>query len=450
MDAAGSAWSEPVNAEAEIRQRVADRGAITFAEFMRLALYWPEGGYYRGLGIPIGGPSGDFYTSPLVHPAFGALLSIQLFQMWRFMDRPSSFSVLEMGAGNGRLCRDVVEFSRNLPEGFPQALGYICLDVDAQPGVEMGSTAAEGRPSVVRVAAHGPDWETLAPPPGIPVARFRGCVLSNELLDAIPVHQVTMQRGKLLEAYVALDQDELVIVHDNPSTPKLAERLDGLGVTLAEGQTAEICLGLAHWAEMVSDVLEDGFVLTVDYGREAGDLYSNEDRPRGTLTTFYRHIQTDAPLLRIGGQDITAQVDFTSVINEGRKVGLQPVGYSTQRGFLLNLGLQGWQRGLTRQGLPQRQSDANRAGMVDLVRPGGLGDFKVLIQGKGVGSPALWGFRAGGQPLGLERLMDSIPTPLMTPDHLDLNQGRDPGAGFEVEGYWPPLVVTDGDEEMRI
>jgi SAM-dependent MidA family methyltransferase len=437
-----------MTAEKEIRHRIMDRGAITFAEFMHLALYWPGGGYYRGPGDPIGGPHGDFYTSPLVHPAFGALLSVQLFQMWQLMDRPSPFTVLELGAGNGLLCRDVVKYSTNLPEGFPQDLGYICLDVDSLPGLETESAATEGRPPVVRVAADWHDWGTLAPPAGIPVGKFRGCVLSNELLDAFPVHQVIRKGGKLLEVYVALNQGELAIVHDGPSTPKLEERLDGLGLALAEGQTAEICLGLADWAESVSNVLKDGFVLTVDYGREAKDLYSNADRPRGTLTTFYRHIQTDAPLRRIGGQDITAQVDFTSVVNEGRNVGLLPVGHSTQREFLLNLGLQQWQRGLTRLGLLQHQTGANRAGMVDLVRPGGLGDFKVLVQGKGVASPALWGFQTSGQHEELKDLMDSVPAPLMTPEHLDLNQARNPGTEFQIEDYWPPFAAMDRNEEV--
>lgn len=423
-----------MTAEEEIRRRIADHGAITFAEFMDVALYWPAGGYYRGTGDPIGGAHGDFYTSPLVHPAFGGCLSVQLFQMWQLMDRPSPFTVLELGAGNGLLCRDVVEYSSNLPDGFPHALRYICLDFDSRTGLEKGSKSTGERPEVHRLVCGGYPGEDGKSPVSLPLAKFHGCVLTNELLDACPVHQVTMQGGSLLEACVTVEQGELAMVRGALSTPKLAARLDELGVTLVEGQTVEICLGLAGWAGTVADVLEAGFVLTVDYGREAEDLYSNTDRPRGTLTTFYRHTQTDAPLRRIGGQDITSQVDFTSVMNEGRKSGLTPMGYSTQRDFLLNLGLQNWQRGLTRLGLPQRQTDANRAGMVDLARPGGLGDFKVLVQGKNVGRHDLWGFRSGTRFPEFDDLMDSLQAPLMTPDHLDLSQGRDPGEEFQVEG----------------
>ncbi len=117
---------------------------------------------------------------------------------------------------------------------------------------------------------------------------------------------------------------------------------------------------------------------------------------------------------------------------------------------MLDLGLQEWQRRVISLRLPQRQTDANRAGMVDLTRPGGLGDFKVLVQGKGVGSPALWGFQTGGSHPELSGLMDSLPAPLMTPDHLDLNQGRNPGGEFQVEGYWPPFAVPRGDEERGL
>jgi SAM-dependent MidA family methyltransferase len=239
----------------------------------------------------------------------------------------------------------------------------------------------------------------------------------------------------------------LVIIHDEPSTPELANRLIEQGVILAEGQTVEICLGLPDWAGMVSDALEAGFVLTVDYGKEAEELYSNELRPRGTLTTFYRHTQTDAPLRRIGYQDITSQVDFTAVMNEGRKFGLQTLGYSTQKEFLHNLGIQRWQRGLTSLGLPQGQTEANRAGMVDLIRPGGLGDFKVLVQAKGISNTALWGFQSGEQEHEQDALLNSIPPPLMTPEHLDIRQSWNPSGEIQMEEFWPPFTALGGKEE---
>ena len=115
-----------MSAEAEIRRRIVEKGPVTFAEFMKVALYWPDGGYYSQRD-PVGG-SGDYYTSPLAHPAFGALIAVQLFQMWRLLERPSRFHVIEPGAGTGRLCLDVLSYAAQLPDGFGDSLLYVCVD----------------------------------------------------------------------------------------------------------------------------------------------------------------------------------------------------------------------------------------------------------------------------------------------------------------------------------
>jgi SAM-dependent MidA family methyltransferase len=410
-----------MKAEDEIRRRIREQGAISFAEFMGLALFWPEGGYYSGRE-PVG-PAGDFYTSPLVHPAFGALLALQLFQMWQLLEQPHPFTVVETGAGNGLLCRDVVAFSAGLLPGFTRSLRYICLDRGAVLGAEKDPHMGRPPAGVDRVVASG-----------FPFHGVRGCVLSNEFLDSMPVHQVTMHQGRLREIYVTVKGGELTGDLREPSTPALSARLDDLGIELSEGQTAEVNLGLAGWAGEVAAALEAGFMLTIDYGHPAGDLYSPERRYRGTLTTYYRHTQTDAPFRYIGRQDMTAQVDFTSVVQAGRRAGMEPLGFTLQRRFLSNLGLGLLQRRLSSLGLDQRAVQANRAGMVDLARPGGLGDFRVLAQGKGVGQAALWGFQPGPET---EALAENLPVPLLTSQHFSLLEGRYPGAEIEFEGLWP-------------
>ena len=395
-------------AESEVRRRIEERGFITFAEFMDLALYWPRGGYYSS-GDPIG-PGGDYYTSPQVHPVFAALLAVQLFQMWQLLDRPDPFTVVELGAGNGLLGRDLSACWESLPCKSPPSLRYVCLDRRAAPGIE--AEAGDDRPAdgVSRVAASG-----------IPLQRVVGCFLSNEYLDAFPVHQVTMTPEGLLETYVVLEDGQLATRLDMPSTPALADRLQALDIELAPGQTAEICLRLDDWAVRVAASLERGFVLTVDYGRPASELYSPELRPRGTLTTYYQHTQLDAPLRHVGRQDITAQVDFTSVTDAGRRNGLDVLGMDTQEQFLRRLGLSDMQQCLAALDLPQYAAQANRAGMLDLARPGGLGDFKVLCQGKRVGKPGLWGFTPSMQAT---NLAERLPVPLLTPRHLSLLEGR--------------------------
>ena len=417
--------------EAEIHRRIRVAGPITFAEFMELALYWPHGGYYSyqsGAAEPFG-PSGDYYTAPLAHPAFGALLAVQLYQLWQLMDGPNAFYVVELGAGNGLLCRDILTAVADLPGAMPnrfsQCLRYLCLD--RRRG---GDGLERGLPNTGRVVTEE-----------LPMHGLRGCILSNELLDAFPVHQVRQEQGELREVYIALADHPsspsgrgagvkghlLVETLAEPSTPALAARLEEVGITLAEGQTAEINLDLDAWAASVAASLSAGFVLTIDYGQSAAELYSPELRPRGTLTTYYRHVQTDTPLRNIGRQDITAQVDFTSVVNAGRRAGLAPLGYTTQRQFLRNLGLDRFRRRLASRSdsappelVAGRQAEANRAGLLALTRPGGLGDFKVLVQGKNVGQPKLWGVEPSPS---VGELIDSLPVPLLTDRHISLPKG---------------------------
>ena len=395
-------------AESEVRRRIDERGAITFAEFMDLALYWPRGGYYSS-GDPIG-PGGDYYTSPQVHPVFATLLAVQLFQMWQLLDRPDPFTVVELGAGNGLLSRDLSACWESLPCKSPPSLRYVCLDRRAAPGLETEADDDSPVAGVSRVAASG-----------IPLQRVVGCFLSNEYLDAFPVHQVAMTPDGLLETYVVLKDGQLVMGLGPPTTPALAARLQALDIELLEGQTAEICLRLDDWAVQVAASLERGFVLTVDYGRPASELYSPELRPRGTLTTYYQHTQLDAPLRHVGRQDITAQVDFTSVIDAGLRNGLELLRMDTQGRFLRHLGLSNMQQRLAALDLSQYAAQANRAGMLDLARPGGLGDFKVLCQGKRVGKPGLWGFTPSMQAT---NLAEQLPVPLLTPRHLSLLEGR--------------------------
>ena len=389
----------PTPAERAIRRRIARHGPITFAEFMAAALYGP-GGYYTRPTV-----GADYYTGPQVHPAFGALLAVQLFHLWTLLERPDPFNVLEPGGGDGLLCRDILTAARHLPDGFGDAIRYTVLDRRPAAGWERGF------PNADRVVG-----DVLAPsqPSARPPVH---CVLSNELLDALPVHWVRMDGGNLRELYVGIEFDvadgyegALVERTGEPSTPDLESRLSDLGITLADGQTAEICLLLDAWADATAALLDTGFVLTIDYGRAAGDLYDPALRPHGTLVTYRAHRQTDAPLHDVGRQDITAQVDFTSVQRAGEAVGLTTVGNVPQGLFLQRLGLQtirrnappldaggsGWitlpvgPDGLPPETLPdalQPEPDdgrAWRANLTHLAQPGGLGDFRVLLQSKGL------------------------------------------------------------------
>ena len=237
--------------ESLIVEEIRSLGPMTFARFMNLALYHEPWGYYSS-GRERIGAGGDFYTSPVAHPAFGALLTVQLAGMWEMMGKPSRFHVVELGAGTGVMARDIIEYSNHVSSDFADALEYVTIDMRHAHRVE-------GAHHVVS--------------DGIPLRGITGCILSNEYLDAMPVHQVTMEDGKLRELYVGVGGGELVEVVGEPSTGLLKERLDCLGVTLAERQHAEINLGLDDLLRSLSESLESGYVLSVDYGHEASDLY---------------------------------------------------------------------------------------------------------------------------------------------------------------------------------
>ena len=276
-------------------QRISEHGKMTFAEFMELALYWPNGGYYPRLGaVP---PPQDYYTAPMAHPAFGALIALQLEEMWRLLGEPSPFTVVEQGAGTGRLAGDIRDFSQYLDPSFHRALQYV--DVDRAGGVAPFSIEDAAASSIV------------------------GCILSNELLDAFPVHRVTVRDGKLLEIYVTRQEGRLVELLDDVSTDDIRARLESEAVHLAEGQIAEVCLELEPWARQAATMLRSGFVLTIDYGYPAAELYDAR-RSQGTLRCYYRHTLTGDPYRHIGEQDITAHVDFTAVASLGQRYGLEP------------------------------------------------------------------------------------------------------------------------------
>ena len=401
--------------EFEIKRRIRERGKITYAEFIEISLYWPHGGYYSSQE-PIGS-QGDYYTSPVVHPAFGALITVQLFQMWHEMGEPAHFTVVELGAGNGRLCQDIIHYSIEMPNNFASVIRYVCLD-RRTPEI----LAAE-LPKTFQVLANG-----------LPLKGLEGCILSNEYLDAFPVHQILMTKDGLKEIYIGMEGDELVEITDELSDPRLATRFANLGISLIEGQTAEVNLALDTWAQDVSAALDIGFVLTIDYGHLAQDLYDADIRSRGTLVTYHKHAQTDNPLTMIGSQDITAQVDFTSVKKSGESAGLNTLGLVTQREFLSNLQLATLQHRLSEQNLSPRQMQANQAGISNLIRPGGLGHFKVLLQGKNVGIPELWGIEGSKEVVSL---ISSLPVPLLTDQHLALPYGRFFEENAAFEAFWP-------------
>ncbi len=390
--------------EAEIRTRIAKRGPITFAEFMEVALYYPDGGYYTQARHDE--DHGDYFTSPSAHPAFSALIGGHLEAMWQVLGRPHPFHVVEMGAGSGLMAHDIFEYARENMPSLAEAVSYVSVDLYPQRA-NFGEVGKKIPAGVV------------------------GCVLSNELVDAFPVHRFEVRDGAIREIFVRVDENgRLESVGGEPSTPLLAQRLDDLGVVLPDGTRGEINLQIGPWVKQVSDVLDTGFAITIDYGYEAPELYL-PSRPGGTLATYYKHTSGSSPYQWIGSQDITAHVDFTTVVNEGRVAGLTPMGLLTQADYLDELGMRPWAEGLHRLDIPQHERDANSMAMRELVKPDGLGGFRVLVQEKGSGLSHIEETFPS-----LQRL-DDLPVPLLKGDHVPLLEGRYPQTTWELNSLWP-------------
>ena len=382
--------------EHEIGKLIQQHGRITFARFMQACLYSPGGGFYSARDGRI---NNHFGTSPTSHPVFGALIARQLEQMWRLLGEPPVFHVIEVGSGDGTLARSIGDACWGMDPRFGQALYYVAADYE---------------PGLLQSRDHTFDWVNENGDPtspseqglGLEIQRVKteglrafrnvvGCVLCNELIDNFPVHRFAIQGGRVKEVYVTTAQGNLTEVLDKPSSPRIEKRLAGLGLSLPEGYRGEVNLALEDWARQISGALDRGFILTIDYGELAADLYSPQNYG-GTLVCYNRHAAGSDPYQDIGQQDITCQVDFTSLIRMGDRHGLATVGYTSQSRFLENLGFSDFLDSLEAQGLSDARAELNRIAMMTLVDPNEYGDFKVLAQAKGDGSGiGLMGF--GGQ-----------------------------------------------------
>ncbi|MCY4625546.1 MAG: SAM-dependent methyltransferase [Chloroflexi bacterium] len=418
--------------ERHIRDTIEAEGPITFERFMELALYSPIGGYYR-FASPIGA-AGDYFTSPTAHPLFGTLLAAQLSQMWDSMGRPGRFTVLEPGAGSGVMARDIVKAAwADFPD-FARSLRYVALDYAPSPGSP----------------PPGLQW---AVSDGLPVRGIVGCIIANELLDAMPVNRFVVRDGVAREVYVTVDGEDFVEALGDPS-PSAKIALDHIGSLLPEGYRGEVCTRAHEWMMEAVRSLERGYVLVIDYGGTARSLYAPR-RNGGTLRCHYRHTVTGNPYVRVGQQDITAHVDFTNVKEFGEGAYNLPVvrtlGYTSQRRFLRNLGADIYLDVLARQSrpqpsfrsgaLPRQEYLANRMATQSLLQPEGLGGFRVLVLGKGGVGGGLWGFsRDNGRRRELRRGINSLRVPLRTPSHVPLMEGKYPHLA-EPQGWnWTEMT----------
>jgi SAM-dependent MidA family methyltransferase len=332
----------------EIRADIARNGGrITFDRYMELALYHPQHGYYTSRQQRIG-KKGDYFTSVSVGPLFGKLLAKQ-FLGWRDeLGNPAEFEVVEFGGHRGQLRDDILAATPDL------------------------------RYRVIEVG-------DVLPNPIV------GCVFSNEFLDALPVHRVKVHEGAWREVYVAESEPTpsppgrgrggFIETLGPLSSPRLDEYLRDLPVQHMEGYQTEVNLRALDWMEDVAGRLKRGFALTIDYGYGHADYFAPHHRD-GTLLCYHQHTKNANPYTHIGEQDITAHVEFTSLIEHGKKHGLEPVLFTDQSHFLLQIGESEIAEIAERTA---GQLSQERAAIHQLIHPELMGRaFKVLVQQKKV------------------------------------------------------------------
>ncbi len=340
-----------------IIQKIRRSGAIPFRDFMEMALYYPELGYYASPPEKIG-KRGDYYTSPNLTPAFGEMLGRQLEEMWHILGE-KRFTIVEMGAGSGLLSFDVLEYLKKNRELY-RDLDY-CI-------IEKSSAMREEQRN--RLEDEVQWYDSIHELDGM-----TGCIFSNELVDAFPVHLVIME-NELMEVFVDYDDGFIEVL--KPASEELKNYFSELGVVLPEGYRTEINLDAVKWINEIGATLKKGFVLTIDYGYPSSELYE-EYRNRGTLMCYYKHTANENPYQHIGGQDITSHINFSALEHWGKKSGLEFCGFTGLANFLLGLGIEEYMEKL------QESPDYHKKMLQVKTLVMEMGStFKVLIQKKDV------------------------------------------------------------------
>lgn len=351
-------------------------GRLSFDRFMELALYAPGLGYYSA-GSRKFGDSGDFITAPETSNLFARCLARQCRQV---LDEIGGGDVLEFGAGSGVLAADLLLELQTLGS-LPDR--YLIVEVSPDLKARQQALLKQRLPELT---------DRIVWLEGFPRAGFRGLVVANEVLDAMPVHRFRVEQERVREQYVELAEDRLRLTwgEASPALLNAVQQLQEMTRGLPADFESELNLRAAPWLRALSEKLTAGLILLIDYGYSRAE-YFHPQRNQGTLMCHYRHRAHADPLFFPGLQDITANVDFTSLAEAALEVGLKVVGYTTQAFFLLGCGLER----LLSESNPE---DVQRhfllmQGVKRLTLPSEMGErFKVLGLSRGLSAAVPIGF----------------------------------------------------------
>ncbi len=359
----------PPPAALELSRRLVERlrrriesagGGIDFTDYMNAVLYEPGLGYYSA-GAQKFGAAGDFVTAPEISPLFARCIAHAIAPVF---ERISGGCVLELGAGTGALAAELLAALQRrgqLPEEYRVL----------EPSADLRERQRETLQRQVPELAARVRWLD-----GLPDGGFRGVILANEVLDALPVSRFRLAGGQIEALGVGCD-GERFCWRSQPATPELVARLnEWLPGGLPDGFTSEYCPSLPAWVDQIASLLEQGLLLFADYGLPRREYY-HPARASGTLVCHYRHRVHDDPFLWPGCQDISAWVDFTAVAQAGIDAGLDLAGYTTQAHFLIANGIE------TEAAALAGDSDMDRIAQAGALRqlllPGQMGEHFKLV-----------------------------------------------------------------------
>jgi SAM-dependent MidA family methyltransferase len=370
-----------------IRERIQRGGPVPFPWFMEQALYHAEYGYYARPGTRIG-RLGDFYTNVSTGSLFGQILAVQIVEMWASLGRPVDFKIIEQGAEDGQLAIDILSA---IEEGTdpPLQCSYIIVEpFHAKQAAQRNRLERRFRTKVRWIA----DLDSLK--------AINGVFISNELLDAMPVHLLEYKQSHWYERYVTCSPKDFQFVSLPIESPEVAEAAGRLPLPPHSPYLTEINLNSRRWIKEIKSSLDQGFILIVDYGYPRNEYYK-PDRTEGTLACYSRHRRSFDPLANPGEKDITAHVDFTFLAKSAEEANLHVGGYTDQHHFMV---------GATESYLRQVEQEIGAGGMRPrhaqflrrwkaLMHPGNMGmAFKYLLLSTDEGLRNPSGFKYAREP----------------------------------------------------
>lgn len=344
-----------------IQQKIHSQGKMAFKEFMELCLYHPDFGYYSRVA-----PFEDYYTNADV-PYFAEMIAQIFYKLWQKNFKGEyDFKIIELAAGSGKLAKKIMETIKTQMPDFYEKLNYI--------GIEKSSKRLKMREEL---RALFPEKFQFLPEFNYKENSIVGIIFSNEFFDALPVHRIFKKENQIFEIFINENLKEILLA---PSK-EVKDYLLWLGSEPKEGCAAEAHIESREWIKKLCKSLASGFILTIDYGFETEELYS-DFRKEGTLLCHFKHQTNKNFYSRLGEQDMTCHINFSTLIKEAQHWNVKTVDFQTQSQFFIENGLEKFVKELPSIQEPRARLRASSS-LKSLIHPEGMGGtFKVLLQKK--------------------------------------------------------------------